>query len=667
MTVLEPIRIDEFCSARFVHHLCFSPNGERALLTVSTAQEDRRGYTHTLWLYTPADGSLRELTGTGSCKTACWDGETALLFPGEKDEEISALREKGEEITPVMRYDLSSGEKTELFRVPYTVLSIQPAAGGYLLSIDFDNQRPDLTGLTGEEREQALSAIQAEKDYQIIDELPYWQNGAGWTNKKRTRLALYRDGALTFLTPALSDVLEFHLEGDRVLYSAETFSTVNHHFSTIEEIDLKTGEHTRWLEDGQYDAAGIGWYKGGVLFLGTDKKTYGINENLSTYWIAPEGTVTKIVTPDLDAYNFVGSDCRMGGGTIIRIRDDRVFYIVTRGVYSYVYTLTGENTYVPVTGDGGSVECFDWANGKLYFVGMRGLHLQELYTVDENRNETVLSHFNDGFAAGRYVAEPRYMGFTDRDGVAIDGWVLAPMDYDPEKRYPAILDIHGGPKGTFSTLFFHEMQYWAGQGYFVFFCNPRGGAGKGGDFADIRGRYGTIDYRDLMEFTDHVLRSYPAIDETRVCVTGGSYGGFMTNWIIGHTSRFAAAASQRGIANWFSKSLTTDIGWYFNVDQMGCNPWDDPERLWGFSPVKYMDACTTPTLFLHSDEDYRCWMAEGLQMVNALLQHGVPTRMILFHGENHELSRSGMPAHRIRRLQEITDWFARYAGEPQKS
>ena len=117
---MEPIRIDEFCSARFVHHLCFSPNGERALLTVSTAQEDRRGYTHTLWLYTPADGSLRELTGTGSCKTACWDGETALLFPGEKDEEISALREKGEEITPVMRYDLSSGEKTELFRVPYT-------------------------------------------------------------------------------------------------------------------------------------------------------------------------------------------------------------------------------------------------------------------------------------------------------------------------------------------------------------------------------------------------------------------------------------------------------------------------------------------------------------------------------------------------------------------
>ena len=334
MTVLEPIRIDEFCSARFVHHLCFSPNGERALLTVSTAQEDRRGYTHTLWLYTPADGSLRELTGTGSCKTACWDGETALLFPGEKDEEISALREKGEEITPVMRYDLHSGEKTELFRVPYTVLSIQPAAGGYLLSIDFDNQRPDLTGLTGEEREQALSAIEAEKDYQIIDELPYWQNGAGWTNKKRTRLALYRDGALTFLTPALSDVLEFHTEGGRGLYSAETFSTVNHHFSTIAEIDRTTGGHTRWLEDGQYDAAGIGWYKGGVLFLGTDKKAYGINENLSTYWIAPEGTVTKIVTPDLDAYNFVGSDCRMGGGTIIRIRDDRVFYIVTRGVYS---------------------------------------------------------------------------------------------------------------------------------------------------------------------------------------------------------------------------------------------------------------------------------------------------------------------------------------------
>jgi len=194
----------------------------------------------------------------------------------------------------------------------------------------------------------------------------------------------------------------------------------------------------------------------------------------------------------------------------------------------------------------------------------------------------------------------------------------------------------------------------------VFFCNPRGGEGRGDAFADIRGKYGTIDYDDLMRFTDAVLEHYPQIDPARVGVTGGSYGGFMTNWIIGHTDRFAAAASQRSIANWISKSNTTDIGYTFNADQMQCTAWSDLEKIWFHSPLKYADRCVTPTLFIHSDEDYRCWMAEGLQMYTALKVHGCTARLCLFHGENHELSRSGKPKHRLRRLREITAWFDQY-------
>ena len=140
-------------------------------------------------------------------------------------------------------------------------------------------------------------------------------------------------------------------------------------------------------------------------------------------------------------------------------------------------------------------------------------------------------------------------------------------------------------------------------------------------------------------------------------VTGGSYGGFMTNWIIGHPRRFQAAASQRSIANWVSKFNTTDIGYYFNADQIGATPWNDAEKLWWHSPIRYADKATTPTLFIHSDEDYRCWLAEGLQMFTALKYHGVEARLCLFHGENHELSRSGKPCHRVRRLEEITRWF----------
>ena len=152
---MEPIRIDEFCQARFVHHLLFSPQGTRAILTVSTAKEDRRGYDHTLWLVNPENGELSPLPGTENYKTACWESEHTLLFPSEKTDELKALREKGEEITPILRYDCTTGEKTELFRVPYVVTAAQPAAGGVLLCIDYDNARPDLTALSGEEREKA--------------------------------------------------------------------------------------------------------------------------------------------------------------------------------------------------------------------------------------------------------------------------------------------------------------------------------------------------------------------------------------------------------------------------------------------------------------------------------------------------------------------------------
>ena len=134
----------------------------------------------------------------------------------------------------------------------------------------------------------------------------------------------------------------------------------------------------------------------------------------------------------------------------------------------------------------------------------------------------------------------------------------------------------------------------------------------------------------------------------------------MTNWIIGHTNRFKAAVSQRSISNWISMFSTTDIGYYFADDQNLATPWSDYEKLWWHSPLKYADNVHTPTLFIHSDEDYRCWIAEGIQMFTALKYHGVDARMCIFKGENHELSRSGKPLHRIKRLQEILSWFDKY-------
>ena len=270
-----------------------------------------------------------------------------------------------------------------------------------------------------------------------------------------------------------------------------------------------------------------------------------------------------------------------------------------------------------------------------------------------------LSSFNDEIMAERSVLPVEEFTFTYK-GLELDGYVIKPLDYDPNKTYPGILTIHGGPRATFAPTFFHENQVFANAGYFVFYTNPLGSDGRGNDFADLSGRHGSIDFEHCMAVTDEVLKRYPQIDEKRLGVMGGSYGGFMTNWVIGNTTRFAAAASQRSISNWISKCMTTDIGYYFNMDQIKADPWGNPEKMWSHSPLKYANMAKTPTLFIQSDEDYRCWMGDAIQMFSALKYFGVDARLCLFHGENHELSRSGKPTHRIRRMQEMMDWFDKY-------
>ena len=205
------------------------------------------------------------------------------------------------------------------------------------------------------------------------------------------------------------------------------------------------------------------------------------------------------------------------------------------------------------------------------------------------------------------------------------------------------------------------MQYWANEGYFVFFCNPRGSDGKGNEFADIRGQV-LVQWivENLMDFTDAVLKKYPQISRTQLAVTGGSYGGFMTNWIVGHTDRFACAATQRSISNWISFYGISDIGTFFGTDQTAGDIYEKHDKMWQASPLKYADKVTTPLLFIHSDEDFRCPNSEGLQFLHSVGRQRCTGSDAGFKGENHELSRSGKPLHRVRRLEEITEWIKKY-------
>lgn len=204
------------------------------------------------------------------------------------------------------------------------------------------------------------------------------------------------------------------------------------------------------------------------------------------------------------------------------------------------------------------------------------------------------------------------------------------------------------------------MQALRSLGYYVFCCNPTGSDGRGAAFGDVSGRWGTVDYDDVMRFTDTVLARCPGLDEKRLCVFGGSYGGYLTNWIIGHTDRFCCAISDRSISNCPSKDVTGDNGLHFGRMHMKSNVYENPEYMWDRSPLKYAYQVKTPTLFIHGEADTRCHLSQAMMMFTAIREAGVPARMAIFKGETHELCRTGRPRNRLRRLNEVQKWLQTY-------
>ena len=251
--------------------------------------------------------------------------------------------------------------------------------------------------------------------------------------------------------------------------------------------------------------------------------------------------------------------------------------------------------------------------------------------------------------------------FEGRDENRLQGWVLYPPGFDITKKYPSILEIHGGPMGQYGNFFMHEFYFLAAQGYVVYFCNPRGGQGYGEAHTKaIYGNWGDADYADLMAWTD-LIKSKPFIDPDRRGVTGGSYGGYMTLWIIGHTHQFNAAVAQRVVSNFISMWGSSDMNWRFSALVGDAVPVDDIETAWNHSPAKYLPNATTPTLIIHSEEDHRCPIEQGEQaFVTLKVKAGVDTEMVRFPGEPHGLSRNGRTDRRIVRLNHILRWMDKY-------
>ena len=648
---MKKIGLDAFCNLKFLSQPEFSPDGKHFCFVMSEA--DKEGNKYSSCIYELKGKALKQLTSFGREGSYQFLNNDTILFPGNREQSKEPSL-----ATKFYTLSLSGGEAKPAFSFPLPVEKILPLPNGdYIVAASTVPGHEDLYKGNKKKTAAYLKQMKENEDYEVVDQVPWWWNGAGSTRSMYT--ALYylhtKKKTVEMLTEKNFAVSDVKLNRDQT----EVWFFGNE-VKQLLPMDEGIGLYRMTLADrkmscvaengAKFSMQGFAFADSFLLLLASDK-AHGLNTDVDFYKVDYTDLSVSLYRKYGEAIgSSVGSDVRYGGGEALRVVGDTAYFISTIFDSACLYKLE-DGQITKLTDREGSVDCFAVSNEKIRMVALYDMKPQELY--DEQGRQ--LTKVNEKALAGQYIAVPEKLNIL-RSSHEVHGFVLKPAGYEPGKRYPVIFDIHGGPKTVYGPVFYHEMQYWANLGYFVIFCNPTGSDGRNA-FADIRGKYGTDDFDDLMAFCDAALEAYPDMDRNNVFETGGSYGGFMTNWIIGHTDRFAACASQRSISNWFSFYGVSDIGVCFATDQNAADPWENPEKLWWHSPLKYADKCKTPTLFIHSYEDYRCPIDQGYQMFTALVSHGVEAKMVLFKGENHELSRSGKPLHRIRRLDEITKWF----------
>lgn len=662
----KPIEIDAFCRYRFVNNPVSSPDGRWTAFTVYTVLRQENAYKGALHLLDHRTMKWAPVCPELDIRRYDWTPSGELLaFAGGS----------------AWRIDPETGERRECFPFAHTPENLVFCG-------------PDRALFVGAARREC----HANPDVTVIEEIPYLENGTSYLNGAYRRLYLLdlKSGAVTPVSSPEISVSAFTCF-DGAAICAGVRNAFEEARPVVYAYDPASGSARTLVPEGAYYIHFLEDLGGRLVFSGTTGAEYGKNQYGGFYEIDPKtGDVSLLCRHEASmGENEIIGDCGYGAGRKRLVSREGLYFTSVIGTHSEIFLLRADGSLRSVFASQSSIDGFSLAgeNGDLLVTALlTETRPQELYLSQldhaghpdhiaspesaDHPGPTVVfpcprwaapamvTDFNAGITQCA-VAPLTALRFEASDGRTLDGWIMTPPDLDETRSYPGILYIHGGPRMIYSTMFYHEMQVLAARGYIVFFCNPVGSSGRGNEFGYLQGKAGVEDYRELMEFTDYCLEQCPRLDPGRLAVMGGSYGGYMVNWIIGHTDRFKAAVSQRSISNWMTTEAGSDIGYYYVKEQLGAGMLEDPQLLWDRSPVKYAGSAVTPTLFLHSDRDFRCWIAEPMQMFYALKKRGVPTRMTVFHGENHTLAKLGKPENRIARLEEILNWLAQYCAADQ--